>query len=492
MECYKLLFDKSEPINITNKIETNVNAIKKSLDKVLKPLTTRHNNIKQGYIYPPLHPSDCRFILNNYPMLNAIVNVLANDIVLNEFNFYIHEQESMDFFDIDQFWINNKIEIRNAVKQDLGYGYGVCEIQLDNQTLTKPTKLKQIDCKNMVIVVKQFNGRKYYYAEYRKQNQARKLFRITREDYEGVSPLEDKSEGYVIWFGGDDENEWYSKPAWSAAYLDITTAMKKKELDYNVISDGNVPKGALFIKAPPAHNMEGEVDNYTALKRHFAKAGGGVAISYLETPVNDIPMTTEYVNLQDDNYEYLNSLIMSTDDLIFSIYRVPKIRLMVYNGKSRNNDEDTARAYEIYTIDLSNYQLPVEQEIDIVNEFFFNTATTCDIRTPVFADTTQTEVQTIIEMYNVGIITLKEAISMITPLYPDTDWSDVDFTDPELHQRFYHGMVFSIPGVDTGMEGLMYENMRGGLANGSQFHPDATPEELHLPTRSLFRQEPPQ
>ena len=159
---------------------------------------------------------------------------------------------------------------------------------------------------------------------------------------------------------------------------------------------------------------------------------------------------------------------------------------MVYNGKNRNDDEDTASAYEIYTKDLNNYQLPIEQEIDIFNQDFFNVTTTCDIITPVFAETAQIKVQTIIDLYSVGLLTLKEAISMVTPLYPNTDWSDVDFNDPELHQRFYHGMLFSVPGVDTGMEGLMYENMRGGMTNATQFHPDATPEELHLPPRSLF------
>lgn len=486
-----MLFDKEEPINITNAVTTGIDVIKKSLDKAFQPLTERHNNPTPGYIYPPVSNSDCKFICNNYPMLAAIINVLCNDIVLNEFNFYIHNQEGgQEFPEIDEFWILNKLEVKNAVKQDLQYGYGVCEIQLDDATLTKPTKLKQIDCKNMVIVSKEFNKRKYYYAEYRKNGVGKKLFRITRQTYDGVSTLDDKSEGYVIWFGGDEENEWYSKPLWTSAYLDITTAMKKKELDYRVIKDGNLPKAALFIKAPPSHNQEGELDNYTALKQHFRKAGGGVAISYLETPVNDIPMSTEYVNLQDDNYDYLNELILSTDDLLFSLYRVPKIRLMVYNGKNRNNDEDTNRAYEIYTIDLTNYQYPIEQEIDIVNSFFFDVVTTCDIQTPVFADTTNLKVETIINLFSVGIITLKEAISMVTPLFPDIDWSDVDFTNTELYQRFYHGMLFSVPGMDTGMEGLMYENMRGGLANGSQFHPDATPEELHLPTRSLFRDEP--
>lgn len=475
-----------EPITISHKITSGIDYVKKSLDHAFKPITNKTNEIRTGHIYPLVNVSDCKMITENYPMLAAIIRVLANDIVLNEFNFYIHEEVCDNFEDIDRFWINNKPELMKAVKQFLGYGFGACEICFDNETLEKPVKLKQINSQNLTIAVRKFHGKKYHYAEYRKANQVVSLFRLTREDYEGVSTLDDKSVGYVLWIGGDTENEWFSKPAWTSCYLDIITAMKKKELDYDVIRNGNLPKAALFIKSPPSLSQEGEEDVYTSLKRHFKSAGGGVAISYLETPVNDVQMSTEYINLQDDNYDYLNQLILATDDLIFSQYCVPKIRLMVYNGKERHDDEDTSKAYEIYTIDLSNHQLPIEQEIDIVNQMFFNINTTCDIRTPVFADTTQMQVQTIIEMYNVGLLTLKQAISMITPLYPNSDWSDVDFTDSELYQRFYHGMLFSVPGVDTGMEGLMYENMRGGMTNSSQFHPDATPEELHLPPRSLF------
>lgn len=476
---------KNDPISISNKITSGIDTIKKSLDHTFKPLTFKHRSHISGHIYPLVNVNDCRMITRNYPILAAIIRILANDIILNEFNFYLH-QKCDNFYELDQFWINNKPELMKAVKQFLGYGFGACEVLMDNVTLEHPTKLKQIDCQYLSIAVRKFNGKEYHYAEYRKNNELIKLFRITREDYEDVSPLDDKSVGYVIWLGGDTENEFFSEPAWTSAYLDIITALKKKELDFNVIQEGNLPKGVLFIKSPPSISHEGEESTYSVLKRHFKESRGGVAISYLETPVNDLTMSTEYVKLQDDNYDYLNQLILATDDLIFCLYGVPKIRLMVYNGKNRNDDEDTASAYEIYTRDLNNYQLPIEQEIDIFNQDFFGVTTTTDIITPVFAETAQIKVQTIIDLFSVGLITLKEAISRITPLYPDMDWSDVDFNDPELNQRFYHGMLFSTPGVDTGMEGLLYENMRGGMTNSTQFHPDATPEELHLPPRSLF------
>ena len=155
-------------------------------------------------------------------------------------------------------------------------------------------------------------------------------------------------------------------------------------------------------------------------------------------------------------------------------------------GRDMNSNK-TKTLYEIYTLDLETYQYPFEIEIDNFNNCFFNVDTTCDIKTPIFADTKETKVNTIIQLFSVGIITLKQAISMATALYPEVDWTDIDINDPELAQRFYHGMLFSTPGVSTGMDGLLHENMRGGYQNAQNFNPDATPEELHLtPPRSLF------
>ena len=238
---------KREPFTITNKVYTGVDVIKKSLDKTFKPLTYKYRNNITGHIYPLVNVEDCRMITRNYPILAAIIRILANDIVLNEFNFYIHDETCENFYELDQFWINNKLELMKSVKQYLAYGFGACEILFDNETLEHPTKLKQIDCRYLSIVVRKFNGKQYNYAEYRKSNERIKLFRLTREDYEDVSPLDDKSVGYVMWFGGDTENEFFSEPVWTAAYLDITTSLKKKELDYHVVGDGNLPTGILFI-----------------------------------------------------------------------------------------------------------------------------------------------------------------------------------------------------------------------------------------------------
>ena len=473
-------------LTFSDKVNSRFAGVKKSLDKTLKPLTHKRDKKIQGYIYPLVNIHDAKQVIENYSVLNALIRVLASDIILNEFNFYIREDAGLNFEKVDAFWINNKPELEKACREALGYGFGACEILNDNETGQIPVKLLQIPSETLLIKKQTFNGRVYHYAEYT-QDGERKLFRITREDYDNISPADDGSVGYVIWFGGGTQSNWYDMPCWTSAYLDIITAITKKELDYKIIRNGNIPKGVLFVKAPPGNSQDGEMSIYESLKHQFKKAGGGVATFYLETPVNDQTLTTEYVNVQEDNYDYLNEIISNTDDILFLLYRVPKERLMINSSSESMNSNKTKTLYEIYTLDLETYQYPFEMEIDNFNSCFFNVDTTCDIKTPIFADTKETKVNTIIQLFSVGIITLKQAISMATALYPEVDWTDIDINDPELAQRFYHGMLFSTPGVSTGMDGLLHENMRGGYQNAQNFNPDATPEELHLtPPRSLF------
>lgn len=471
---------------ITRRLNSGLDSVKKSLDLTLRPQSYKKDKKMAGYIYPLINIRDCKQIVDNYPMLNAVIRVLACDLILNEFNFYILNDPNNIFETADGFWIKNKTELKKAVEQYLGFGFGACEILFDKATGTIPTKLLQIPAETLLIKTQIFNEKTYHYAYYQSDTE-QKIFRIIREDYDDISVYDDNSVGYVLWLGGDTESNWYSKPAWSSCYLDILTAIKKKELDYAVIRDGNIPKGALFIKAPPSNSHDDELSIYESLQQQFKASGGGVAISYLETPMNDTTLTTEYVNLQGDNYDYLNDLIDRTDTLILNAYRVPKIRLMIDDSKESLNSQKSTTIYEIYTLDLNTYQYPIEDEIDNLNELFFGIETTCDVKVPVFADTKETQVNTVVSLFSVGIISLKQAINMITLLYPEIDWSDVDLNDPLLYQRFYHGMLFVTPDIETGMDDLQMDTLGGSYVDEDvEYNPEASPEEQHLLGRAVW------
>lgn len=472
---------------LKHKIGRRVDTIKKSLDNSMLPITNKKDSYISGTIAPLIKVQSCKKVTENYGTLHAVIRVLSSDLISNEFNFIVNNDPNNLHETLDEFWKENKVELRKAIEQYLAYGFSACEICMDKETGTIPIRLQQIPSETLTIKRETYHGLKYHYAIYKKDNEQFK-FRITREDYDSITIEEDESVGYCIWFGGGTTSRWYTKPNWTPCYMDILTAMKKKSLDYDVIANGNIPKAALFIKGPPDANQDNELGTADSLKRQFEQSKGGVTISYVETPMGNNTLETEYVNIQNENYDYLADLIRATDDIILTCYRVPKVRLMIDDTKESMNSNKSETIYEIYTLDLINYQIPIEQEINIFNSQFYDIDATCDIATPVFTDTKQVQVDTISSLYDIGIISLKQAIKMIAKLYPDSEWTDIDIDDPELNQRFYHGMLFSTPQAESEMSSLIMNDIRGGYSDEVIYQQENSVEngEQPIPPRNLF------
>ena len=464
------MFDIGEGLVLSSNIKSYTDKVKNAFDRVTRPFTSKKDSKISGRIYPLFDIGKCKYVINKYPTLQAVIRVLAVDVVYNEYNFRKVDDSGYLNEELTQFWNENKSELKKAVEDNLGYGYGAMEITYDMDTLM-PRKLQQIPAETVTIVKKRIRNKDYHYAYYENETD-RILFRITREKYDDISIEEDKSAGYVIWLGGGNESRWYDKPIWTSAYLDILTAIRKKELDYYTISNDNIPKSVLFIEGPPDNPQNGEDSVYESLRKQFRKSGGGVAISYLETPLDADILKTEYVKIQDDNYDYLNNLIDRTDNVLLELYRVPKIRLMIDNSKESLNSNKSQTLYEIYTLDLESYQYPIEEEIDIFTHMYWEENVYSEIKTPIFVDNKQIQVKTIADLYDIGIFTLKDALLRIKALYPDHDWSEIDWDSIEINQRFYHGMLFSTPGIDTGMRNVIGANMRGMYQNEDVYDED--------------------
>lgn len=451
------------PFSIINEIDPQVISINRSIKDKFQTFTTHKKDYDSAYQLAPLVDiKDSKYVINNYSTLKAIIRVLSVDTVFNEYNFNDLEGTTIDSKDLTSFWKRNKAEFKKAVDNHLGYGFGAVEVIFDEQGI--PKRLKQIPVDTICIETKQFNGKIVHYCRYRFET-SNNLYRITREDYEGI-PDDDGSIGWVIWLGGDDESNWYDRPIWFPAYKEILTAISKKNLDFDNVSNGNIPKAVLLIKGPPDNPQEGELGVYDSVKEQFRRAGGGVAMAYLETPLDTDSLNVEYVKIQEDNYDYLNNLISITDTVLLELYRVPKIRLMIDDNKESLNSNKSQTLYEIYTLDLESYQVPYEEEIDIFTEKFWDKKLFCDMQTPIFVDNKAVQVSTIIEQYDVGILRLKDALKRISELYPEHNWEEIDWDDPTLNQRFYKGMLFTTPNMETGMKRLVESNLRGETDEG--------------------------
>lgn len=473
-----------DAINLTNSVGSSVNYnIMKSIEGSLTPATHKKDSKMANRLYPLVKPCDCKYVIRNYPTLAAIIRVLSVDVIFNEFNFTHKDDPEFSHEQMQNFWKRNKSELMKVEEQHLGYGFGAAEILFDKETGKIPTKLHQIPSETLTIEQVSYNGRRYHFARYEYES-TQKRFKIIHEDYEDF-PAMLEVHGWVLWLGGGSDSEWYDLPIWSSAYHDIMTSIKKKELDHNTINNGNLPRAILLIKAPPDNSHPDEESPYESLKRQMRDSAGGVAISYLETPVNTMELKTEYVKVQDDNYEYLNQLVSATDNILLTLYHVPKIRLMIDDMKESQNSNKSHTLYEIYTLDLESYQVPIEEKIDYFNSLFWDLDINCSIKTPIFVDTKQIQVETIVNLFDVGILTLKDALLRIKALYPEHNWTNIDWENPELNQRFYHGMLFTVPGLDVGLGGLINANARGKVGYEGLYDSESDSQES-IPPRSFY------
>lgn len=454
-----MMFNKVFSIN--NTVKSEVANVKNTLDELTDNFVTHKTDSNMtNCLYPLVDIGVCQYAINKYPTLSAVIRVLSVDTIYNEFNFANIDKDELDVTDLIKFWKKNKSELRKTVENHLGFGYGAMEIGFDKDN---PTKLKQIPAETLKIRQIEYDGHTYHFASYTHENDTDVLFKITREDYTGFPEdiFELDIRGWCIWIGGGNESRWYDRPIWFSAYTYIMTAIEKVELDFKCIQDGNVPKAIVLIKGPPENRQDGEMGIYDSLTSQISEAGGGVAMAYLETPMDSDDLRAEYIKVQDDNFDYLNELIDKTDTVILELYRVPKVRLMIDDNKESLNSNKSQTVYEIYTIDLTSYQAVYEEEIDIFTHLFWGKEAYCDIKTPIFTDTKQLQVQNIINLFDKGILTLKDAIEMIQSIYPEHDW-EVDFSDPDLKNRFYEGVLYTTPNITTGLEALVQENMREG------------------------------
>ena len=153
----------------------------------------------------------------------------------------------------------------------------------------------------------------------------------------------------------------------------------------------------------------------------------------LESFNTEIPLEVQYVPISEQNYSYLSELADRCDDDILACFSIPKVRLMIDDVTESMNSNKSNTIYEIYTKSLENEQLPFEIEINKFNKKYFDYEGIVDIETPK-----DVEINTILTLFNNGLITLGEAIKAVSVYYPalQLEYSD---SNPIYDERFYNG-----------------------------------------------------
>lgn len=426
-------------------INPSLSINKQQIRNAISPETFKLDTEGFHSVIQPLIPVNIakNLILQN-ARLDKCIRILAQDVILNEFTFLSENTNDDDQHEkVLNFWKNNVDELNKQAQEYYSYGFGASEVIFDETGF--PVKLYQIPSETLFISQEnhygefgQFDGYSYYAVQ--KVGAESVKMRLSRFQYDE----QDQDLPVCFWWGKGRTSEFYEIPYWLPAFNSIAAKVALDGLNAKKINEGNLLSGILTIVAPPL--KKGEVSAEDTLKSKMDDAGIGTFVLNLTQYDEDMPLDVKYIPITESNYDYLLQISESCDDDILACYSIPKIRMMNASEKESMNSNKSDVIYEVYTKSLENEQMPFEKEINKFNRKYFDYDGIVNIGVPIFADKKETEVKSILSLFDKGILTLGETIKAIMPYYPDLN-ININENNPLFKERYYNGRIL---GFNTG------------------------------------------
>ena len=241
-----------------------------------------------------------------------------------------------------------------------------------------------------------------------------------------------------FWLGGGRKSSFFDYPMWISCFNHVSASVSLDMLDAKKISDGNLVSGILTIIRPPG--LEG--DEVDSLEERMEEKGNGLFTLELTTLNPNIPLTVDYIQISESNYDYLTQLADKCDGKILATFKIPKARLLIDDTTESMNSNKTNTLYEIYTRELSNRQRPLENKMNKFNTRYFDYDGKVDIETPVFIDRKEIEADITLKLFDSGLITFGQAIMKICKTFPEFNDIELDEDNPIYNERYFHGQPF--------------------------------------------------
>ena len=420
-----------------SKLNSGLDINKRQIQLSIAPKTSKEDKDYKYRIDPIVPVSIAQNLILQNNRLDKSIRILAQDVILNEIT-YLSDGDSENEDLVASFWKNNINELYKQLQEFYSYGFGASEIIFDEET-GLPKKLYQIPAETLFI--KQETNRDGTYSYYAiqkvvgKEDVKMKLSRFAYDEEDNDLPT-------CFWLGGGKTSEFYEIPYWLPAFNSISAKVALDELNAKKINEGNLMSGILVIRRPPA--MEGQKEETKKdLEDQMKDAGTGILTLDLESFNTEIPLEVQYVPISEQNYSYLSELADRCDEDILACFSIPKVRLMIDDVTESMNSQKSNTIYEIYTKSLENEQLPFEIEINKFNRKYFKYTGVVDIETPIFSDKKDVEVNSILNLFNNGILTLGETIKAISVFYPKLQLEYND-ANPLFNERYYNGRLLGL------------------------------------------------
>lgn len=410
---------------------------KRQIQLSIAPKTSKEDRDYKYRIDPIVPVSIAQNLILQNNRLDKSIRILAQDVILNEIT-YLSDTESEVEEAVASFWKNNINELYKQLQEFYSYGFGASEIIFDDET-GLPKELYQIPAETLFI--KQETNRDGTYSYYAIQQIVGKpdvKMKLSRFSYDE----EDNDLPTCFWLGGGKTSEFYEVPYWLPAFNSISAKVALDELNAKKINEGNLMSGILVIRRPPAFEGQKE-ETKKDLEDQMSDAGTGILVMDLESFNAEIPLEVQYVPISEQNYSYLSELADRCDEDILACFSIPKVRLMIDDVTESMNSQKSNTIYEIYTKSLENEQLPFEIEINKFNRKYFKYNGVVDIETPIFSDKKDVEVNSILNLFNNGILTLGETIKAISVYYPKLQL-EYNESNPLFKERYYNGRLLGL------------------------------------------------
>lgn len=439
-------------------------------DEINKENKERLNAKKEGnYVKRPIKAATAELYFDNNEAIANVVDIKQEDIIKSN---YIHiEQDKLDPDTIDFYETllnNNKKDLALIVADHTLHGAGCGEIlvidentiHLDHipQTLLEVTLVKHktdgVELEYPLVEVKDYNNKVIGYN---------KLFHyFYPEDFPKTN--KDLPLGFAFWYGGGQFNDFYDKPFYLQLVQDILSQISIKTADTKTFNSGNQTSGIVYInkagvqsikenptfsdleynpKVLPDDDEEPTTSttlpaNVETLKTEIQKVGFGNAFFYEET---DDPMSIDYINLTNNNQDYVIKKLTSYKDEVYRRAKIPKERLMDSSVKESMNSQKTVAIWTIYLKSLDSSQQDFEQLLIDYIYFVYEQDLKVQIDIPEFEEFKIARAQLVMDLFNNAGITHENYVKQLNNIY---EWVDIDNLN-EWYSKdyFYKGKLLS-------------------------------------------------
>ena len=164
------------------------------------------------------------------------------------------------------------------------------------------------------------------------------------------------------------------------------------------------------------------------IAEEITNTDSGIAVVFTES---NRPVSFDFTNIENSNYEYLESLQEKAEQSVLNCYNIPLARLMINTEKESMNSNKTQSIWEIYTLDLATEQQKPKEFIKELIYELYSINVDVEIELPIFSDRREIEINNILNEWDKGVLTLRQTIEALSEYTSVIDLNEYDFSQNE-------------------------------------------------------------